>query len=311
MAKYFDASDRPGQPSEKDFLEQQYSSLRQRLYDEIFPGPPPIAKKDKPVGNPHQQQENFAPVSSHWQKGDVAQQQPYFTLDSNSSTFRREQEMEFLDRLRAEFRQKRVDCNGIDHPQPGFTREQRRIENKQLIVQNTDRQLTLFKGTCFRLPEGTDIAKHAHELGQQHPGWWVNEGPHCDIRKCNLFADRVYRDIHVPLPWDLQHIPTVHGMHQQLARSSEWQLVYSAKLPLTNYHPQPGDLALWDKTVHSTLNGRPWSHSLEHCGIIDGNGVICYAGAWRGYAESDFKEMCSSEAFTGPSAVYRSKHVRH
>jgi len=59
---------------------------------------------------------------------------------------------------------------------------------------------------------GTEIAKHAEALGELHPDWWRNEGKNGEIRKCNTFADRVYRDMDVPLPWDGQHIPTVHGM---------------------------------------------------------------------------------------------------
>ena len=58
-------------------------------------------------------------------------------------------------------------------------------------------------------PTGADIARHALELSEKHPALWTNAGKHGEIRKCTLFADRVLRDLRLPLPWDATHIPSV------------------------------------------------------------------------------------------------------
>jgi hypothetical protein len=179
-----------------------------------------------------------------------------------------------------------------------------------LIAQGTDR----YQVTASKQPENTsgiEVANHAKALGKQHEDWWRNEGPHGKIRKCNLFADRVFRDLHIQLPWDSKHVPTVHNMIPKLANSSDWLLVYTHKQSQGLYHSQPGDFALWDTTIHSTKYGHPWSYALEHCGIIGNNGAIHYAGSMEGYREANFKALCSTKTFTYPIVIYRSKHVHH
>jgi hypothetical protein len=154
------------------------------------------------------------------------------------------------------------------------------------------------------LPSGSDIADHAKALGERHPNWWHTEGK---TYKCNLFSDRVYRDMHVPLPWDEKGIPTVHGMHEQLCKSPNWEIIYADKSPLANYKPQPGDLALWDKNFH--FQGE-YSH-VEHCGVIGKNGQIMYAGSadTQGYAENDFKSLCRAPFLLEPSVILRPKNL--
>lgn len=56
-------------------------------------------------------------------------------------------------------------------------------------------------------PTGAEIARYAHQLGTQHPNWWRNTGKNEEIRKCNLFVDRIYRDMNIPLPWSNKQIP--------------------------------------------------------------------------------------------------------
>jgi hypothetical protein len=80
-----------------------------------------------------------------------------------------------------------------------FFRKQ--AEECKLLAQAADRQpATRHLQQSSDLPSGTDITNHAKALGELHPEWWQNEGAHHEIRKCNLFADRVFRDMAVPLP---------------------------------------------------------------------------------------------------------------
>jgi hypothetical protein len=164
----------------------------------------------------------------------------------------------------------------------------------------------------WKNPSGVEIANHAKALGELHTQWWQNEGAHHEIRKCNLFADRVFRDMHVPLPWDKTHIPAVHGMVLQLAKSSDWKLIYSDKQSIAHYKPQPGDFILWDKTVSfHEYNGTITHKHLEHSDVIGTEGDILYAGSdvTGGYVASDARGMFSSQAFGQPSVVYRSNHL--
>lgn len=159
---------------------------------------------------------------------------------------------------------------------------------------------------------GSEIANHAKALGELHRDWWKNEGSKEEIRKCNLYADRVYRDMHVPLPWESAHIPTVHGMKEQLAKSPGWESVYTSGADFSKYKPHPGDFILWDKTIPTIKDGHPYPFSLEHCGVIGNDGVIHYAGSRvdHGYAESNFQSMCASESYGAPSLICRSKHLQ-
>jgi len=162
---------------------------------------------------------------------------------------------------------------------------------------------------------GNDVARHAHELGEKHPAMWKNEGPHGEIRKCNLFADKVFRDLGVSLPWEKGHTPTVHNMKSMLAHSPDWNAIFHTGQNFQSYKPQAGDLAIWDKTIsmpYHRQNGTvvmQRSH-VEHCGVIGAGGEIVYAGSARGYSESDFKAMSHSEAFGAPSFIFRSSHVQ-
>jgi hypothetical protein len=172
-------------------------------------------------------------------------------------------------------------------------------------------------GTPPRVLQGhtsVDVARHAHELGENHPDWWKNEGKDHQIRKCNLFADRVFRDLQIPLPWDGQSTPTVQGMLPKLANSNDWSLVYSDDKPFGTYVPQPGDFALWNKTIVSrTYSGGTLRTPLQHCGIIGTDGEIMYAGSGvtGGYAESDFNLMRAAATYGAPTAIYRSTHLDH
>jgi hypothetical protein len=79
---------------------------------------------------------------------------------------------------------------------------------------------------------------------------------------------------------------------------------------ISTYKPQPGDFALWDKTLHLNLGTSNTMH-LEHSGVIGKDGSIMYAGSdvTHGYNESDFKGMCNAPTFTCPSVILRSKHL--
>jgi hypothetical protein len=176
----------------------------------------------------------------------------------------------------------------------------------------SDSQRDTSKMQSGDLPTGSRIADHAKALGERHPDWWKNEGPHGEIRKCNLFADRVYRDTKVPLPWDGGHIPTVHGMVGQLSKSPDWEAVYTDKKAISDYKPQAGDFALWDKNMNFANYGGTTTHlHLEHSGVIGKEGEIMYAGssATHGYAESDLKAMSAAATFGPPSVIFRSKHL--
>jgi len=163
-------------------------------------------------------------------------------------------------------------------------------------------------------PTGKDIAKHAHELGERHPDMWVNEqGPHGEIRKCNLFVDRTYRDLGAPLPWGKGHTPTVHVMQQLLSHSRDWETVYRSSQSFNAYKPQAGDLAIWNKTITTPYRRGDGSiemqhKHIEHSGIIGTEGEIVYAGSARGYAESDFQSMSHAVAWGPPTAIFRPKH---
>jgi hypothetical protein len=166
------------------------------------------------------------------------------------------------------------------------------------------------------LVSGNDIARHAHELGEKHPSMWATErGPHGEIRKCNLFADKACRDLDLPLPWEKGHTPTVHHMKQQLMHSPDWKPVYQTGQPFDSYKPRPGDLAIWDKTISSPYHRTDGTvvmqrTPIEHCGIIGTDGEIVYAGSARGYAESDFELMSHAVAWGPPSVIFRSLHVK-
>lgn len=101
-------------------------------------------------------------------------------------------------------------------------------------------------------------------------------------------------------------------MLQQLTKSSDWEVFYTDKHAISAYNPKPGDLALWDKTLHfRNYNGTTTDMHLEHSGVIGKNGGIMYAGAesTHVFAESDFKGMCRAETYQPPSVILRSKHL--
>lgn len=154
------------------------------------------------------------------------------------------------------------------------------------------------------LPTGIEIAKHAKALGELHREWWQNEGPNEEIRKCNLYGDRVYRDMKVPLPWDGKSIPNVHGMKTALLKSNDWEVVYTDKQPFDAYRPHSGDFVIWDKVILEL--------HLHHCGVVGNVGEIMYAGSGfdHGYTESNFKDMVGAPSYGRPSYIFRSKHLR-
>lgn len=81
------------------------------------------------------------------------------------------------------------------------------------------------------------VAEHAEALGLLHKEIWKTRG---DIHKCNLYGDRVFRDLKLPLPWDSHHIPNVRGMIPQLRESQDWQIVYTADRKFSDYKPVSG-----------------------------------------------------------------------
>ncbi len=154
------------------------------------------------------------------------------------------------------------------------------------------------------LPSGIEIAKHAKALGELHRDWWRNEGINEEVRKCNLYGDRVYRDMKVPLPWTGKAIPNVHGMKAALLKSNDWEVVYTDKKPFDTYKAHSGDFVIWDKKILDM--------SLHHCGVVGGSGEIMYAGSGfdHGYTESNFKDMVGAPSYGRPSFIFRSKHLR-
>jgi hypothetical protein len=158
----------------------------------------------------------------------------------------------------------------------------------------------------------TAVGDYAQELGEGQRRRWANEGPDKKIRKCNLYADCVFRDLKIPLPWEEGETPLVKNMYSKLMKAtSDWELVSSGERAFANYVPQPGDLVIWDKTVSSTINGRRISDRLHHCGVMGNSGLIHYAGSGveGGYTDSIFKLMVDSAAYGKPTFIFRSKHV--
>lgn len=159
---------------------------------------------------------------------------------------------------------------------------------------------------------GEEIAKHARLLGESQPSRWLNAGK---IHKCNIFLDRVFRDMKVSLPWDEKHIPRVHNMKKLLsAANQDWEQVYVADKPIEEYKPKQGDIVIWDKKIYSkNYDGTTRVDDLHHCGIIGSGGSILYAGsdATHGYADSDFQQMYKSDTFGKPTIIFRSKHLAH
>lgn len=155
-----------------------------------------------------------------------------------------------------------------------------------------------------KLPTGIEIAKHAKALGELHRDWWRNEGPNDEIRKCNLYGDRVYRDLQVPLPWAGKSIPNVHGMKNALLKSDDWEVVYTDNKAFETYKAKSGDFVIWDKVILDM--------SLHHCGVVGNAGEIMYAGSGfdHGYTESNFKDMVGAPSYGRPSYIFRSKHLR-
>lgn len=171
------------------------------------------------------------------------------------------------------------------------------------LAQATDQRLSGTKGTKKSLPKGEDIAKHAQDLGENHPERWRNEG---HLHKCNLYLDSVMRASGVDLPWHKDEIPSVHNMRLQLQEHpNDWEQVWpNGKTPYSAIKQQAGDIALWDKKI-------PGIPHLDHCGILDGTGGISYAGSdvYNGYAKSVLKYMTDSPAFGYPTAIFRSRHL--
>lgn len=165
--------------------------------------------------------------------------------------------------------------------------------------------------TPTKMASSQEFSNHARWLGETHPRWWENVGK---IHKCNLFVDRVFRDLKIPLPWDESHIPRVHNMHPKLAASPDWEIVFTGKAKLESYRPQPGDLVIWDKILYDERSdGKRKPIVLMHSAVIADKGSILYAGSdsEHGYADKDFKLMCQSKSFGIPTFIFRSKHLLH
>ncbi len=99
------------------------------------------------------------------------------------------------------------------------------------------------------------VAEHAEALGKLHTDWWKTQG---DIHKCNLYGDRVYRDLKLPLPWDSNPVPSTRVMIPKLRESNDWQIVFTADKNFTAYKPLPGDFVFWNKVqrIQNQNHGR-------------------------------------------------------
>lgn len=186
----------------------------------------------------------------------------------------------------------------------------------QQIAYNSENLKTDQKHALNKTITAEKLSEHTHQLGENNPKMWANEGPHGEIRKCNLFADKVFRDSKIPLPWDTKNIPAVKDMIKLLSSSPNWEIAYTDQMPLGNYNPKPGDLAMWAKDTwhqYKAQNGQllKQHYHLEHCGIIGIDNEIMYAGSGQrnGYAESDFNLMVKAPTYGPPTIIFRSKHL--
>lgn len=158
----------------------------------------------------------------------------------------------------------------------------------------------------------SEVGEYAKKLGEGQRKRWANEGPDKQIRKCNLFADCVFRDLKIPLPWGENQIPLVRNMYSKLVKATDdWELVSSGEKGFSSYVPHPGDLVIWDKSKSFTANGVRKTERLHHCGVMGNSGLIHYAGSRveGGYTDSSFNLMAQSETYGKPTFIFRSKHV--
>ena len=164
-----------------------------------------------------------------------------------------------------------------------------------------------------KVPIAEKISLHARALGEKYPDMWKTDfTEHSEIRKCNLFVDKVFRDLGIPLPWGKGQMPAIHGMKEQLGNSPEWRTVYHKGDKFDKYKPQAGDLVIWDKTIYIQHKERKehvvmQKKVIEHSGVIGADGKIMYAGLLSGYRESDFNLIAHSVAYGAPTSIYRSK----
>jgi hypothetical protein len=140
-------------------------------------------------------------------------------------------------------------------------------------------------------------------------------GPH--VPKCNWFLNDVFKASGIPVPWDSNHPPDVHGMNQALAKDPRYETVWSrssnekdwgadARRFLTTFKPQDSDILIWD------------NRHLQHTGIaeetLDGHGNTFYAGrdTESGLGHSDLPVWWVSSRVKGygaPDAIYRYKNL--
>ena len=104
----FDSGDKIGPPSDKQLLNHQYSALRQNLFDQLFAGASPSSEKIRPAVNLRHEQESTK-LARHEScepqaKPDAQGHQPYFQLDASSTRSRREQESDWLEKMREQHR---------------------------------------------------------------------------------------------------------------------------------------------------------------------------------------------------------------
>jgi hypothetical protein len=139
--------------------------------------------------------------------------------------------------------------------------------------------------------------------------------PH--VPKCNWFLNDVFKVSGIPVPWDVNHPPDVHGMNQALAKDPRYEKVWArsrfekdwnadAQRFMTTFKPQDSDILIWDNRY------------LQHTGIaeetLDGHGNTYYAGrdTASGLGHSDLPVWWISSRVKGygaPDAIYRYKNL--
>jgi len=164
-------------------------------------------------------------------------------------------------------------------------------------------------------PSGSDIVDAAQHLGEQYPERWHDRpgGP----GKCNLFLDAALRAADVKLPWGDGNVPSVHQMRRAFEdHPDDWERVYSdgPGNDFRQFETHPGDAAIWDKTVTPSKSDPVYNkpYHVEHCGFIDEDGWLHYAGSrdTQGYRSLPIDGFVDSPHYKEPSAVFRYKHLR-
>jgi len=158
---------------------------------------------------------------------------------------------------------------------------------------------------------GVEIARHARELGERHPEWWLNDRVR-GIYKCNVFLDRVGRISGARLPWKPGEIPRVRDMIPQLQKDSQhWEQVWpDGKHDIDRFAKKAGDFAMWNKTMTMLKpSGHGVEHDhIEHCGVLDSKGELLYAGSpsSEGYTQTPLRYFTHG-VLGAPTAVFRYK----